>query len=291
MPRTSRFWRHVTLIALVHVAILAGLMRWSSNAKKPAATEILWMDAGTGEADAAIDAVATAVANPLEPALAATPPPDIEGEPVPPVDRVEGDSVSTPAKSEIQRPTPTPAPQPSSTPQATATPKPKTTPKSSPKSTPKKIVAVKASPAASPKRSVTAEGKKNSAQMSIAKKETAGSNPASSGSGGSAAQGGRRASASEFAWYGKMLHDRFYSEWVQPTSMVPSATKMSALVKIRIEKDGRISDFAIVRSSGNFVLDESIAAVAKRVTQVDPLPDGLGDGPYERKINFELDSQ
>ena len=65
---------------------------------------------------------------------------------------------------------------------------------------------------------------------------------------------------------------------------------MSALVRIRIEKDGRISKFTVVRPSGNVVVDESVAAVAKRVTQVDPLPNGLGAGAfYEVNITFELD--
>ena len=64
---------------------------------------------------------------------------------------------------------------------------------------------------------------------------------------------------------------------------------MSAQVRVRIEKDGRVSDFNIVRSSGNVVIDESLNAVAKRVTQVDPLPAGLSNtAHYEVSINFEL---
>jgi hypothetical protein len=40
------------------------------------------------------------------------------------------------------------------------------------------------------------------------------------------------------------------------------------------------------------VVDESVAAVAKRVTQVDPLPKGLGGGDfYEVNINFELNPE
>ena len=86
-----------------------------------------------------------------------------------------------------------------------------------------------------------------------------------------------------------MLHDRFYSEWIQPTTSVAVGAKMSALVRIRIETDGRVSSFTIVRPSGNVVVDESVAAIAKRVTQVDPLPKGLSGGAYyEVNINFEL---
>ena len=88
-----------------------------------------------------------------------------------------------------------------------------------------------------------------------------------------------------------MLHDRFYSAWIQPTTNVPSGIKVSTLVKVRIEKDGRVSNFEIIKPSENVVVDESVAAIAKRVSQVDPLPAGLGKGDhYDVKINFELNS-
>jgi TonB family protein len=94
---------------------------------------------------------------------------------------------------------------------------------------------------------------------------------------------------SEFTSYGRMLHDRFYSDWIQPKTSVAAGAKMSTLVRIRIEKDGRISKFTIVKPSGNVVLDESVAEIAKRVTQIDPLPNGFAAGPYyEVNINFEL---
>ncbi len=85
-----------------------------------------------------------------------------------------------------------------------------------------------------------------------------------------------------------MLHDRFYKEWEQPTSVVAAGTRMSALVRIRIEKDGRVTGFNIVRPSGNVLVDESVAAVGRRVTQVDPLPSALGGSHYEVNMNFEL---
>ena len=89
-----------------------------------------------------------------------------------------------------------------------------------------------------------------------------------------------------------MLHDRFYKEWQQPKTILASGAKMSTLVKIRIEKDGRVSKFTIVRRSGNVVMDESVAAVTQRVTQVDPLPAGLiKSAYYEVQINFELNPE
>ena len=74
--------------------------------------------------------------------------------------------------------------------------------------------------------------------------------------------------------------------------MVASGAKLSASVKIRIEKDGRISDFKIVRSSGNVVVDESVEVVGKKVTRVDALPTGIGSsGHYDVNINFALNSK
>ena len=89
-----------------------------------------------------------------------------------------------------------------------------------------------------------------------------------------------------------MLHDRFYSEWVQPTTVATASAKNSVLVKLRIEKDGRVSSFEISRPSGNPDLDESVKALANRVSRVEPLPDGLGKGDhYDVKINFELNTE
>jgi len=40
------------------------------------------------------------------------------------------------------------------------------------------------------------------------------------------------------------------------------------------------------------VVDESVEAIAKRVTQVDPLPSGLVKGAYyDVQINFELNAE
>ena len=115
------------------------------------------------------------------------------------------------------------------------------------------------------------------------------SNSASDKAGADRTDGAR---SSEFAWYGSMLHDRFHKEWDQPKTVVATGTKMSATVKIRIEKDGRVSKFTIVKPSGNVAVDESVAAVEKRVTHVDALPDGLTKGGYyEVQIIFELNPE
>jgi len=67
-------------------------------------------------------------------------------------------------------------------------------------------------------------------------------------------------------------------------------TVFSATVQIRIEKDGRISAFEIVKESGNFVMDDSVRKAGEGVKRIDPLPEGLGGGSaYTIRINFELE--
>jgi TonB family protein len=295
MPRDARFWRNVTIIAVAHVAIVVALVRWNRETRKPNLQSIVWMS-GVGPEVAAHGTTArTETAMAVEkalPAKADTPRsrPEEQDEP----------AIPTSARSDLQLPTATPSPTPITTapPKPSMTPVPKASPKltakPTPKATPKKTVVAKVTPKPSLKKKATTaeqEKKNDENRKEAAKIAPANANGADSEKSGSTGPSGA-ARASEFSWYGKMLHDRFYSEWIQPTTSVAIGAKISALVKIRIEKDGRVSNFTIVRPSGNVVVDESVAAVAKRVTQVDPLPKGLGSGAYyEVNINFELNPE
>jgi TonB family protein len=162
--------------------------------------------------------------------------------------------------------------------------------KASPKPSPK----VKSSPTKSPeeaKKTDASTEEKKIAKTAPAKTESSSQVSGTTDSAGKVGPAGGRSSASEFGWYGNMLHDRFYSAWIQPTTTVASGAKISTLVKVRIERDGRVSKFEIIKPSENVVVNESVATVAKRVTQVDPPPAGLGNGDhYDVKINFELNT-
>ena len=314
MAKDARFWRNVTLIGLAHAAILVGLIRWSSETKSSNRQTIVWMNGGAGDGVAKTRSAAAP-----KQVKASTPPP--EPRPSKTKEAEDEQLVLTSAKSDIQLPTPasTMTPKPSANPKPTLKATLKPTPKPTPRLTPKKTVLAKALPKRSPKAKPTpaesdendkqadadAEKKKiakaalakndagdsNSSEKPVKKTTTVQSGSSKGTSAGANGHAGGAGSASEFGWYGSMLHDRFYSEWIQPTTVISSGTKLSALVKIRIEKDGHVSDFEIIKPSGNVVIDESVAATAKRVTQVDPLPDGIGSGGhYDVRINFELNS-
>jgi TonB family protein len=270
MPRDARFWRNVAIITVAHLAIILALARGGRDAERPNLETVVWMNS---EAAAA-----------AEPKSTPAPPPREE--------KPEEVKAAAVEKSEIQLPSPTPTPTiaPKSSPSPTSRSSPKPTEKATPKPTPKKSAEPKVTPAASPAKKKDDSEKKSATP----KKESSASSNQSPGKTESPGKGSGNSAAqpSEFAWYGTMLHDRFHKAWEQPKSIVATGAKMSTIVKIRIEKDGRVSKFAIVKPSGNVVVDESVAAIAQRVTQVDPLPEGLAKGAYyEVKIDFELNAE
>jgi TonB family protein len=312
MPKNLRFWTNVGAIGLAHLAVIYGLIRWSHESKDAGAQSVVWMNGGAG------DGIVTEKKNPL-PHEKTSPRPFSKTEKS--RDEDEDRPVLTSAPSEIQLPAPTvrPSTTPTATPKpapkvkGTPKPTPKPSPKPTPKPSPKKQTVAKAKP--SPKAKLEPEEKEEipkkfevadteKKKLILAKNEPPEPKPPAekppatqtgAGKGTSPGTGGGHAGGSvnqsQFGWYGSMLHDRFYSEWAQPTSVANGDGKNAVLVKLRIEKDGRVSSFEIVRSSGNAELDESVKALTNRVSHVEPLPDGLGKGDhYDVKINFELNS-
>jgi outer membrane biosynthesis protein TonB len=288
MSKKPRFWRNVTLIALAHLALIGGLIRWSVAARSaPEAESLVWLSAVE---DLAAERSEGSAAPPTKISVAS-----VEPEPLKPDEKAKEQPPLTQAKSEIELPKPTPT----ATPAPRPTAKPKAIPKPTAKPTPKKTVLAKASkssahakssrPKSKEEQSDSSTEKKKSTKTASAKTKSSDSGSRKTGSAGKGAGGG--GNASEFGWYGNMLHDRFYSAWIQPTTTVASGTKISTLVKVRIEKDGHVSKFEIIKPSENVVVNESVAAIAKRVTEVDAPPTDLVKGDhYDVKINFELNT-
>src|SRR5260370_12435406 len=232
MSKNARFWRNLTLIALAHVALIAGLIRWSVEARSSSnAQNIVWLG-DVGGASAA-----------TEPTTGEPPPAKLSPLPEPRLQKTDEAEKETPlvtaAKSEIQLPTPKPAPT------ATATPK-TTPPKPAQKPTPKKPVFAKASPKPSPKAksSPTKSAEKakktdaNAEKKKIARTAPAKKQPAShpsdgkgSPAGTSGGHAGGGSSASEFGWYGNMLHNRLSTAWMPPTTQAASGNKSAPLFK------------------------------------------------------------
>jgi periplasmic protein TonB len=249
----ARFWRNVTLIALAHVALLALLLRWSGETKAAETPNMTWL---SGES-----APGEAESAPDSPVLEPTPEPA---------------ESATPVNSDIVIPHSTPVP----TVSPTAPPKPKK------KSTPK--------PSAAPakKKIEPSRAKKEKKESAEKKQAGAGVKSSKADSSGTGGGGSGKSDAATANYYSNMLHDRFYRAWEQPQTVLASGIKLAATARIRIEKDGRVSDFKIVKPSGNVLVDESVRSVAAKVTRVDALPAGMGsNGHYDVNVNFALNSE
>src|SRR6267378_1522559 len=136
MSKNPRFWRNVTLIAVAHVALIAGLIRWSLAARSaPDAESLIWLSAGDLERGRSDNSVASSSKISI---------PSVESEPLKLDEEEKEQPPLIQAKSEIELPKPTPMETP--VPKALAKPKatPKSLPKPTPKSPPKKTVLAKA---------------------------------------------------------------------------------------------------------------------------------------------------
>ena len=219
----ARFWGNVVLIALAHVALITGLIRWSVAAKASSNPEsIVWLGgAGNLSADETEEQESPSPKQPVARHGSSRPEQDETAEEKP---AVKG------AKSEIELPTATPKSTAMATPaKATPTPSSKenTTPKPIPKParnathsvaggpTPKKTLVAKASPKPlakpltkpkpSPAKANARSEKKD--KIVLAKKDSApqsGSGKPSPDNSGQTAVAGTGSNASEFGWYGNM---------------------------------------------------------------------------------------
>src|SRR5205823_11160252 len=142
MPKDGRFWRNIVLIALAHIALIAGLIRWSLAARASNPDSIVWLGAA-GEPETE----ASPPAERVTPLVSPKPQNDDKTE--------EEKPMVTTAKSEIELPSPTPKPTATATPgpkaTATSTPKPKATPKPVQQPTPRHTLVAKVSPKPSTK--------------------------------------------------------------------------------------------------------------------------------------------
>ena len=326
MSNNGNFWRYVALICAAHVIAIVGVIRWNGATATSQPQNIVWLADSSGAAqDAASPQPVSTTPKPTpihhteetpapdqedrESLLLASTKSEIE------LPALAPSVTPTPAPTAKVAPTPVvktppkPSPRPPRKPRPKPTPRP--TPKPTPKPRPKETVLAKAKPSPTPEEEPAkdadepddASAEKESQSPNETEQRNANQDATSnqssaatsantgSGSGAGTGKGGGGAKNPELASYGRMLHDRFYGEWDQPTSSVASAAKISTLVRVRIEKNGRVSHFEIIRPSGNVLVDESVAAMGKRVTHVDPLPLALRTrGHYDLKINFELNS-
>lgn len=90
-----------------------------------------------------------------------------------------------------------------------------------------------------------------------------------------------------FDWYYAIIRAVMYDAWAQPSSVSRSAG-LTAVVSIRVMRDGSITRRSMVRSSGNSVMDRSVMDAVESVKQLQALPAGMTGAYQDIIINFEL---
>jgi TonB family protein len=298
MPSDRAFRRNFVVIALLHVVFIAAVYLLGGWRSKPVEQQVMWIEDGSvGGGEPGVN----------EPSPAANIPPEPEQKPelLPPESQPEpppAPKVEPPVVSEIVTPKATPepvAPKPATPKPTTPKPAPKITPKPKPKATPKAppkeesdaTPKPKSSPVEKPKSTPGTPKPENATGTAGSKTPgTTGGNGPGAGNGKGPSKTGNGSGVSEFGWYFSMIHDRFHNRWDQPTSIAHGTQDFVTTLKIRIAKDGTILQREIVHPSGDTTMDQSVMTAAERVTQIDPLPAGLGTGDtFEINIAFKLD--
>lgn len=213
----------------------------------------------------------------------------------------EEDEDPTPAPKK-KTPTPKATPAPKSTPRPTIAAKsPSAAPTARPSTAPAVVEPKSLEPDAEPEPTVRKAtrpepGEGGDEEQPVRKAERPG---AGGETGGSAAADGRGTSSTaksaggnrgaDVGWYHSLIHDRFYAQWNQPTS-ISADSKFRTKLRIRILRDGTVASYSVARSSGNELMDQSVLDAASRVKRIEALPETLAKtGAYEVSIDFEMD--
>ena len=284
--RESSFGRNLFIVLALHLAFLGGFwfaVKWSH---KPA-EQILWIDGG---------GIPGAPASPeIEPPPAVPPAPP---EPVKPPEP-EVKTPEQPSEFSTQKPTPTPKPKPTPTPKPAATPTPKPAtpaPKKEVKTTPKPKAPLQIAKLATPKPTTakpehTREGATGSGEANTNARTGTGTATNAGTKGGPGAAGG--VSQSMLAAYGDVVGSKFKAVGApsKPVSVEGNNREFSAILHVKIARDGTVLATSLQTPCGNQLVDDWIRATIPDFKQVPPPPAELvRDGPFEASMQviYEL---
>jgi TonB family protein len=90
---------------------------------------------------------------------------------------------------------------------------------------------------------------------------------------------------SEYARYAALIRETLYRAWAQPTTVPPGLT---AEARIRVARDGRVTERRLTRASGVAAMDASIQQALAAVTRLAPLPASIKGAQHDFTIEFAL---
>ncbi len=90
-----------------------------------------------------------------------------------------------------------------------------------------------------------------------------------------------------FALYLSRVRDIMYRAWDQPGSLA-GQKGITSQVRLRVLQNGKITQRALTRSSGNALMDQSVIRAAESVFSLPELPPGFGGDYKDITVDFEL---
>ena len=91
-----------------------------------------------------------------------------------------------------------------------------------------------------------------------------------------------------FAWYLNVIRTRITDSWDPPGDRLVAGRSNRVLVRMRIHRDGRVSDVQ-VEGSGNASLDTSAARAVKSAQPFPPLPESWEGDVLDVGIRFTVE--
>ena len=92
----------------------------------------------------------------------------------------------------------------------------------------------------------------------------------------------------ELREYFRRLEEAVREAWVLPEPVAREAGRLIVEMRIVIERDGRVSDTRIERSSGNSYFDESVRRAIRKASPLPVPPEQLRGGEDHYEVGFRF---
>lgn len=115
--------------------------------------------------------------------------------------------------------------------------------------------------------------------------------PPRSAPGGGGMPGGAQGTVrlpAELREYFRRLEETVREAWVLPEPVAREAGKLMVELRIVIERDGRVSDTRVERSSGNAYFDESVRRAIRKASPLPVPPEQLRGGEDHYEVGFRF---
>lgn len=89
-------------------------------------------------------------------------------------------------------------------------------------------------------------------------------------------------------FYRAEIKEMIYRNWSYPTAMLDKMKDLSAVVVLKVEKNGTILSTTVTQRSGNEIFDQSVLNAIKRSDPLPPFPESYRKTDEEIEISFTL---